>query len=168
MKWLLLVLLAHLGAYDRDDYGGWKDFDNDCQNTRAETLISHSVRPVKFASSDGCRVTRGVWIDSYSGKLIFDASKIDIDHIIPLGWAHTHGADNWSDMEKEAFANDPENLLPVSARLNRQKGKKGPDEWQPPANLCGYATRWFHILGKYELMMTVREFKALEELKGHC
>jgi len=168
MSWLLIALLAHLGPYDRSDWKHWTDSDHDCQNERAETLVLHSIGPLTFATDRGCRVTEGTWIDIYSGKIIHDAAAIDIDHIIPLGWAHTHGADNWTPEEKKTFANDPDNLVPVSATLNRQKGKKGPDEWRPPSNLCGYGTRWVHLLKKYELMMTVSEFGALAEMNKHC
>ncbi len=165
---LLMALLAHLVPYERGEYKHWLDIDRDCQNTRAETLELHSIKPVRYATERGCRVVSGFWIDIYSGKTLYDAAGIDIDHIIPLGWAHSHGASHWSKREKAVFANDPENLVPVSARLNRQKGKKGPDEWRPPSNLCGYSTRWIHLMRKYELRMTIAEFEALSEMKAHC
>ena len=168
VTWMLMFVLAHLEPYDRSDYKHWIDADGDCQNTRAETLIRHSTKPVRFATARGCRVVTGLWVDVYSDDILYDAGGIDIDHIIPLGWAHTHGAATWGPMKKEAFANDPDNLVPVLARLNRQKGKKGPDEWRPPSNLCGYAARWMAILRKYELVLTVREFEAIQGMKLHC
>ena len=168
VTWLLMFTLAHMEPYDRSDYRHWIDVDGDCQNTRAETLIRHSERTVRFATARGCRVVTGLWTDVYSGEMLFDAGDIDIDHIIPLGWAHSHGAATWDPLKKKVFANDPDNLLPVRARLNRQKGKKGPDEWQPPHNLCGYAMKWMHVMRKYELMMTAREFDAIADMKRHC
>ncbi len=165
---LLILLLGHPIPYDRSDWRHWTDDDRDCQNTRQETLLLHSVKPVKFATERGCRVISGVWVDIYSGQTLFFADRIDIDHIVPLGWAHDHGAAGWTKEQKRAFANDPDNLVPVSLTLNRQKGKKGPDEWRPPSNLCGYATRWLDLLRKYELFLTVREFEAIQVMHKHC
>lgn len=71
--------------YSRDKFGhGWDDENRDCQNTRQEVLISMSTNPVRFADDRQCRVTFGRWISMYSGEVLFDASKVDIDHIFPL------------------------------------------------------------------------------------
>ena len=75
---------------------------------RAEILIRDSQTKVSF---DGCRVVSGLWNLPYSGGSTTSASQIDIDHIIPLKWAHGHGGDRWSSERKKAFANDPDNLL---------------------------------------------------------
>ncbi|MEE8240138.1 MAG: HNH endonuclease family protein [Nitrospirales bacterium] len=163
-----MELLGHPTDYDRGDWKHWIDEDGDCQNTRAETLVMHSVRPVRYATPRGCRVLTGVWVDVFSGETLFFAGEIDIDHIVPLGWAHDKGAADWDADRRRTFANDPDNLVPVHRSLNRQKGKKGPADWRPPSNLCGYATRWLHILRKYELMVTIAEVEALAEMQGHC
>lgn len=137
--------------YSRSKFGhGWADVDHDCQNTRQEVLISLSTAPVRFADGRKCRVTFGRWISMYSGEVIFDASKVDIDHIVPLKWAWDHGANNWSRSKREKFANDPINLVAVEASLNRQKGAKGPDEWIPPINQVQYRARFERVLKKYE------------------
>jgi hypothetical protein len=138
--------------YSRDKFGhGWDDADGDCQNTRQEILISLSTNPVRFADDKECRVTFGRWISMYSGEVIFDASKADIDHIVPLKWAWEHGADKWSQEKREQFANDPVNLVAVEASLNRSKGAKGLDEWLPPANQEQYKARFMRILTKYQI-----------------
>lgn len=137
--------------YDRDDWGGWIDEDGDCQNTRAEILIRDSQTKVSF---DGCRVVSGLWNLPYSGGSTTGASQIYIDHIIPLKWAHGHGGDRWSRTKKRAFANDPENLLATSSSANRSKGAKGPDQWMPAINKCGYAQRWERLIEKYGLVAT--------------
>ncbi|MGM0953782.1 MAG: HNH endonuclease family protein [Pseudomonadota bacterium] len=54
-----------------------------------------------------------------------DASKIDIDHVVPLKWAWQHGANKWTKEKRERFANDPRNLWSVELSLNSQKGAKG-------------------------------------------
>ena len=144
--------------YDRNDWGGWIDEDGDCQNTRAEILIRDSQAEVSF---DGCRVVSGLWKLPYSGGSTTSASQIDIDHIIPLKWAHGHGGDRWSDAKKKAFANDPENLMATSSSANRSKGAKGPDEWMPAINRCSYAQRWEELIEKYGLVTTSREMVAI-------
>jgi hypothetical protein len=144
--------------YNRDDWGGWIDEDGDCQDTRAEILIRDSQAGVSF---DGCRVVSGHWSLPYTGGSTTSASQIDIDHIIPLKWAHDHGAYRWSDAKKKTFANDPDNLLATSSSANRSKGGKGPDQWMPAINKCSYAQRWEGLIEKYGLVITTSEIAAI-------
>ena len=145
--------------YNRDDWGGWIDEDGDCQNTRAEILIRDSQVKV---SLDGCRVVSGLWNLPYWGGTATQAGQIDVDHIIPLKWAHGHGADKWSAAKKKIdFANDPQNLITVSKRANRSKGAKGPDQWMPEKNRCEYARKWKSLITKYRFRITNSEKSAL-------
>ncbi|MEO2182472.1 MAG: DUF1524 domain-containing protein [bacterium] len=102
------------------------------------------------------------WNLPYSGGSTTSASQIDIDHIIPLKWAHGHGGDRWSDARKRAFANDPENLLATSSSANRGKGAKGPAQWVPAINRCRYAKRWEVLIEKYGLVATTGEMAATD------
>lgn len=137
-------------GYSRDKFGkGWADVDHDGQDTRQEILIAQNTGNLVF--NDNGRVVRGRWISMYSGKVIVNASEVDIDHIVPLSWAWKHGADNWSQEKREQFANDPRNLVAVEASLNRQKGDKGPDEWLPSINSVQYQVRFSRILKLYDL-----------------
>jgi hypothetical protein len=111
-------------------------------------------------SSNGCRILRGLWSGPYTGKIYQAPSDLDIDHVIPLAWAHAHGAADWSPAQKAAFANDPVNLLAVDDGLNQSKGAKGPSEWLPPQpeHVCDYLLRWLGVLSAYpELAMTIQE-----------
>ncbi len=146
--------------YNREDWEQWIDEDGDCQDTRAEILIRDSQQPVSLGSG-GCEVTRGLWVLPYTGQTVGDPAQIDIDHIIPLKWAHGHGGDRWAPAKKRSFANDPENLLAASISANRAKGSKGPDDWMPAINRCGYAKRWERLLVKYELEAMRQERDAL-------
>ena len=146
--------------YDRDDWGGWIDEDGDCQNTRAEILIRDSQAKVSF---DRCRVVSGLWNLPYSGGSTTSASQIDIDHIIPLKWAHGHGGGRWPKSRKRAFANDPDNLLSTYYSENRSKGAKGPDQWMPAVNKCSYAQGWERLIEKYDLVATSKVLTALKE-----
>jgi len=135
--------------YNRDDWKHWIDADGDCQDTRQEVLIAQGNAIQLTANT--CRVSSGNWFGYYGGETYIDPSDLDIDHIIPLGWAHAHGAACWSAEKKERFANDPLNLLAVSASLNRQKGAKGPDAWIPPRTdfYCDYILMWRAVMNKY-------------------
>ena len=155
------------GDYNRSDWPHWKDLDGDCQNTRAESLISTSSVEVVF---DGCKVISGAWVGPYTGKEFTIARNMDIDHIVPLAEAHDSGAENWTKAQRKAFANDPENLIPTDASANRSKGKKDPGVWMPPLESyhCEYAARWWMVKAKYQLTMDANEQLAIMRILGGC
>ena len=162
--------------YDRDDWRHWVDADRDCQNTRAEVLITESAGPVSFApNADGeeCRVTGGQWRGPWSGELFTDAGDVDIDHHVPLGHAHEAGAWNWDRERKRAYANDldhPASLQATSKLVNRTKGKQPPDRWRPDetAGWCRYAADWIAVKANWRLTVTDSEAKALREMLDTC
>lgn len=138
--------------YSRAQFGyGWKDTDKDCQDSRTESLIAQSVGAIHYKTVKNCEIVSSKMISPYSGKIIYKASDIDIDHVVPLKFAWTHGADKWSKEKRIQFANDPANLLSVEASLNRQKGSKGLTQWLPPKNQCQYILRFERIYKKYKL-----------------
>ena len=113
-------------SYSRSAFGhGWDDADGDCQDSRAEALIQMSSTPVRFATDRRCRVVTGRWISPFSGNVIQNASEADIDHVVPLKWAWDRGANHWSDANRERFANDPVNLLPVEASFSKDQHRIG-------------------------------------------
>lgn len=112
---LFVALLANAAIaqpdYNRSDWKHWEDFDGDCQNTRQELLIVSSIVPVTFTNDRGCTVATGIWLGPYTGKVFLKSSDVDIDHIIPLKYAHDHGGSLWSPLLKKVFANDPDNII---------------------------------------------------------
>ena len=158
------------GEYDRADWPHWIDDDSDCQNTRHEMLISASSIPVEFKTDRGCQVAVGEWYDPYSGDTFTDSTTLDLDHIVPLKFAHGHGGDKWSRDKRQAFANDPQNLLLVKASLNRQKGAKGLDEWLPPnhAYRCKYIAKFMEIVDKYALQLIPSEKRVISKMRSAC
>lgn len=164
----LLILLATTASnaaenYNRSNWKHWIDADRDCQNTRHEILIESSQTPVIFKNELECTVKIGKWLDPYTGKTITDASKIDIDHIVPLSEAHKTGGAKWDAKTKKKFANDPLNLIATENRINRQKSDKAPHQWKPPNSQyhCEYAQRWRIIKDKYRLEYEYEEMIAL-------
>ncbi|WP_346836663.1 DUF1524 domain-containing protein [Microbulbifer sp. SAOS-129_SWC] len=167
----LLLLLHGVGAwggdYSRSEWlARWSDRDGDCRDTRHELLIRFSLAPVTFTRADHCRVATGLWLDPYTGHFYRKASDLDVEHIVPLKWAHDHGGAYWSAERKHQFAEDPDNLWLVDDGRNQSKGDRGPDEWMPPYKPVAriYVERFMAIARKYGLQPTLAEasrFRAL-------
>lgn len=159
-------------AYDRSDWPHWIDEDGDGEKTRAEVLADEHGGCV-VAADPILASAKAVWYDVYSGGCIHDASKLDVDHLVPLKEAHISGGWQWDRDKKRAYANDlsdPDHLLAVSARLNRQKGAKDPAEWRPP-NVdywCDYSRAWRRIKKTWDLKIDDREELALTIMEETC
>jgi len=89
-------------------------------------------------------------------------------HVVPLAWAWDRGASAWLKEQREQFANDPVNLLPVEANLNRSKGAQGPDQWLPPTGQCGYVARFSRITKKYRLTLATQENRWIQSFLDDC
>lgn len=141
--------------------------DGDCQDTRSEILQRDNVGIIKWKRNKPCNVSWGRWICPYTGKVLTKASDVDVDHIVPLAHAHTHGGAGWSRETKRRFANDPLNLLAVEDDINQAKSDKAPDEWKPPLThyWAEYARRWRAIKQKYGLYISPEEETALKQME---
>ncbi len=162
-----------LPSYDRDDWKHWVDEDKDCQNTRHEVLIEESSAKVAFKTDRKCQVATGEWFDLYTGETITDATRLDVDHMIPLKNAHNSGGWAWDKSRKAAFANDmsyADHLIAVTASANRKKGARGPEAWKPTNRgyWCDYAIDWVQIKIDWDLSATKAEWVALEEMLETC
>lgn len=158
---------AKIARYDRSLFGGWADFDNDCQNTRQELLQELSTGATILARNN-CTVVRGKWYDPYTGKTFTDAREVDVDHLVPLKWAWDRGAHSWTAEKREAFANDKANLMVVDRGANREKGANGPLNWLPPlpSYQCQYVTRFRRVVSTYKIILLHEEegnFNRLQE-----
>jgi len=89
---------------------------------------------------------------------------LDIDHIVPLSYAHSHGAENWPKALKEQFYNDLSNLLPVSKGAFQSKAGKSPTEWMPSNTEyhCVYVNAFLYVVDKYDLDVTSTERMAIK------
>ena len=54
-----------------------------------------------------------------------------IDHVVPLAAAWVQGAAAWPADERQAFANDLNNLMATTREENSAKGDSTADEWVP-------------------------------------
>ena len=118
-------------------------------------------------------MTSGEWLAPYTGTVVTDPGKLDIDHMVPLGNAHASGAWHWSANHRERYANyldDPQHLIAVTASANRSKGARGPEDWKPEDSSywCQYAVDWITIKDDWGLTVTQREHDALVEMLNTC
>ncbi|MEO6956316.1 MAG: HNH endonuclease family protein [Antricoccus sp.] len=76
-----------------------------------------------------CLVISALIADPYTGTtLMFTksaASRVQINHVIPLSYAYQLGAAFWTAQQRVMFANDPLNLLAVDGSTNAQKRRFG-------------------------------------------
>ncbi|PXY17101.1 HNH endonuclease [Prauserella sp. PE36] len=149
--------------YDRDDWPHW-DYLGDGCDVR-DQILQDQGRSVRVG--DNCEVT-GEWTSVYDGEIVTDAGDLDIDHIVPLAEVARSGSRDWTEAEREAYANDPEVLVAVTARSNRQKGDQDPATWLPDQDRCGYVTRWVQTKAKYDLTADQAEAEAINAILSHC
>ena len=84
-----------LPDYNRRDWRHWIDADKDCQDARQEVLIEESVSLITFTDTKQCRVESGEWLAPFTGTVVTDPRKLDIDHLVPLANAHRSGGHAW-------------------------------------------------------------------------
>ncbi|MFH8386993.1 DUF1524 domain-containing protein [Kitasatospora sp. NPDC018058] len=165
---LTVAPVRPMTGYSRDRFPHWISQGAAC-DTRERVLMTEGQSVVTDAQ---CRATSGTWRSPYDGLQFTDASKIDIDHLVPLAASWRAGADSWTDEQRKAFANDltrPE-LLAVSAASNRAKGDQTPDQWKPPLQTawCRYAEAWSNVKSYYQLSVTEPEKSALGQMLDTC
>lgn len=154
-------------AYDRDEFGSdWADVDQNGCDQRNDVLARDLTDLV--IDGDDCTVLFGTLDDPYTGDVIeFErgASRVDIDHIVALSAAWQMGADGWTDVQREAFANDFDNLNASYMGANRSKGDKTLSEWMPEnAEFhCEYATQFVTVVEKYDLRLSAADAAVAEE-----
>ncbi len=74
-----------------DLFRHWTDANGDCQDTRAEVLITESRVTPRYTTTRQCAVLSGRWISPYDGAVWTLASDVDIDHRVALKEAWESG-----------------------------------------------------------------------------
>jgi hypothetical protein len=157
-------------GYSRERFGdGWLTVGG-C-DTRDLVLR----RDLAHKTYDGdCAVRSGGLQDPYTAKAVAfvrgGASEVDIDHVVALSDAWQKGAQSWPQQRREAFANDPLNLLSVDAIANRKKGDGDAATWLPPnkAFRCRYVARQVAVKRKYDAWVTRAEHDAIASVLARC
>ncbi len=173
----LIITVAEIPAgipeYDRGQWKHWVDQDGDCQDARQEVLIAESLEQVTYETDRQCRVEWGRWWAPYLEHHLGNPGHIDVDHTVPLKNAHLSGGWKWDAATREQYANflgEENHLVAISARHNRSKGARGPEEWAPPDNAlwCQYALDWTEIKELWGLTMTPVESAIVMDMLGTC
>ena len=155
----LRVEAEHRSGYDRDAvFGGW--LYSGGMSTRERVLAAE-------------RLADGSWHSAYDNVVVADASKLDIDHLVPLAEAWESGGYAWTAATWRRFGNDlgdPRSLIAVTASANRSKGAGDPADWLPPRTQyrCRYAADWVAVKTRWELSVDRREQAAIETLIDGC
>ena len=156
-------------GYDRDEFGsGWLDsvdvaFGRNGCDARNDILERDLTGETFRAGTGNCVVETGRLDDPYTGTTISftkaQATKVQIDHVVPLSYAWQMGAARWTDAKRRAFANDPLNLMAVDGPTNSAKGDSGPASWLPPNRSirCSYAVRYAQVVRTYDLPVTTAD-----------
>ncbi|MET0782695.1 MAG: HNH endonuclease family protein, partial [Leifsonia flava] len=110
----------------------------------------------------------GATIDFVRGQ---DTSAlVQIDHLVALSNAWQTGAQQLTQAQREALANDPLNLMAVDGRSNMQKGDGDAATWLPAQKSirCSYVARQVSVKSIYGLWVTQAEHDAIERILDTC
>ena len=155
--------------FNEDDWSFEEDFDGDCQSTRQEMLVLTSRNEVRYTNPRNCVVRTGEWLDEYTGEVFEVAVKLEVDHVIPRMYAHTHGGDRWMAEKKLLFANDPLNIMLVERREIRRKRDRGPSRYLPRDEFqCEYINLWDQISEKYNLQLSASDKSTISRMREKC
>ncbi len=157
-----------MAGYSRTKFHIWAEQGGGC-NTRDEVLKRDGQGVTTTAT---CKITHGTWVSPYNSRQYTNPQQLDIDHLVPLANAWRSGAKNWTDNQREQFANDltrPQ-LLAVDLTDNRAKGDQDPSQWKPPNRgfWCRYAQNWVTVKAYWRLTVTASEKQALADMLGTC
>ena len=131
-----------------------------------EAISAPSILP-------GCVLKGGEWLSIYDNVKVTDASKLDVDHMVPLAEAWDSGASAWTDLKRQQYANDmvdPRHLIAVTGPSNRSKSDQDPSEWLPTnkSYICTYIANWVEIKVRWSLSVDKKEKEALIAALKSC
>ena len=181
---------ADVPGYDNNQSSGSfrfpEDVDDDAYGSKADmwdVIYMRDFDPATIKSDDG-DVSYGVLRnDPYSGKDVTyekgGSSDIDIEHVVARSEAWDSGASEWTQAQRDAFANDPLELLAVSSGGNRAHGEKDAAGWLPsvgvkstgvnnPAYDCLYVACQIAVKDKYDLSVDKDEKNAMSDVLATC
>ena len=168
---------AYVPGYDRTAFGqAWADTDHNGCDTRNDVLRRDLVDVDTKPGTNGCVVLSGTLQEPYTGRTIAfhrgptSSMAVQIDHRWPLGLVWRHGAASWTPAQREAFANDPAELVAVDGSANEEKSESGPGEWMPAnaGDACSYATSFVAVATKWRLSIATADEHALDRTLTGC
>lgn len=166
--------------YKRYRFGErWSDdvvveFGHNGCNTR-DDILRRDLTTVQLRPRT-CLVQRGILHDPYTGVTIDfvrgpeTSEAVQVDHLVSLADAWYKGARGWDDLRRRDFANDPRNLLAVSAQANFDKAFRDAAAWLPPnaAFECEFVARQVRVKIDYGLWVSANEKTAMRRVLRRC
>ena len=162
-------------GYDREaDFGtAWLDVDHNGCDTRNDVLARDLTDIVRQGP---CKVMSGNLVSPYTGgEVAFvrgntTSPLVQIDHVVALENAWRTGAQRLTQDEREALANDPENLFAVDGHSNSQKRSSDAATWLPAAKgfRCEYVEHQIAVKAEYRLWVVPAERDAMERVLSAC
>jgi hypothetical protein len=155
-------------SYKRSAFRHWIDADSNRCDTRREVLAAESTKRTSCRTLSG-----GAWVSAFDNAKTTNASGFDVDHMVPLKEAWESGAHSWDSATRTSFANDlayEHSLIAVSAKSNRSKSDRDPNNWMPPASSfhCQYVGRWIAVKYRWSLSVDAAEKSFLESRVASC
>ena len=179
----LAALAVHpkgsMSGYDRLKFGAaWTDDNSDPDghnhcDTRND-ILARDLTSVTYKSGH-CTIATGTLKDPYTGSTIHfvrgpESTKVQIDHVVPLGDAWVTGAAQLSATVRLNLAEDPLELLAADGPANEAKGDDDASQWLP-ANTsfrCTYVAKQIAVKAKYKLWVTAAERAAMQKVLSGC
>ena len=163
---------APANEYRRSHFGdGWESIGG-C--TMRNLVLKRDMTNVVIGNN--CAVQTAELIDPYTGKIInfvrgaTTSDDVQIDHVVALSDAWQKGAQQLTQIERIALANDPLELLAVDGEANQAKGNGDAATWLPSnkAFRCQYVARQIAVKSKYRLWVTGAEKDAIKRVLSAC
>ncbi|NLS10929.1 hypothetical protein HGQ17_13185 [Nesterenkonia sp. MY13] len=155
-----------LAGKRRDFFGYWQMGEE--LNTRHEVL-ARDLREVEWNSTES-GVRGGSFHDPYTGDSEpYSGAGTVIDHILPVEHAWIE-FEHRSEEDREAFYNDPTNLLATTEESAEDKGADAPRNWMPEHTdfHCRYAMAWTHTAVKHEISLFISDIRQLRQTLYTC
>lgn len=169
--------IRRIPKYDREaQFGTWVNNDLGC-STR-QMILARDLDNAQL-DEDDCTVLSGtLTTDPYSGKQIDfisdraggDSRAVQTETIVPPSVAWRSGASTWTQEQRAAFMNDPDNLISVGEKSRADRSDKTPDRWMPANKSygCSYAEAYTNVTVKYGLSLDTKTRNFLVETLAQC
>ena len=175
---------VHRAGYDRGCGAGAGCVFGQAWSDAVDVPLGHDGVDTRTNVIDRDTGADGVLADPYSG---LSTREVQVDHVVPLAAAWDLGAADWPADRRRDFANDPLELLAVSAAENEAKSDLLPGDWRVclrdagrcrrarppvwtprPAIRCALAQRYVAVCTAYSLPVTADDAVALRDMVATC
>ncbi|TLP75563.1 GmrSD restriction endonuclease domain-containing protein [Nesterenkonia sphaerica] len=137
-------------------------------NTRQHVLF-RDLEDVEWDAT-GSEVVSATFEDPYTGEEgDYAGPSTVIDHLLPVAHA-------WTEMEhrdaqqRQAYYNDPENLVAVPEESSEARAGEAPRNWMPDNEgfHCQYAVAWTHTAAAHEISLFGSDIAQLRQSLHRC